>query len=69
MKPLKKLNQQIRLLIANSLGLDIKLIQKNIFRNRETPDSQNILQIMNSNGVLHIGAHRGSERYFYDFLE
>ena len=68
MKLLKKLNQQIRLFIANFLGLDIKFMQKNIFRNQETPDSQNILQMMNSNGVLHIGAHRGSERYFYDFL-
>jgi FkbM family methyltransferase len=64
MKSLKK----IRLLLANYFGINIQFLKKNIYKNLETPDKENINIILNSNGILHIGAHRGSERFVYDHL-
>jgi len=68
MKSLKKIKQHIRLFLANIFGIELKFSQKNIYKNKIVPDSNNINAILESKGVLHIGAHRGSERYFYDFM-
>lgn len=68
MKSLKKIKQFIRVILSNYLNLKIYFPQKNIYKNLETPDYDNIKAILNAKGILHIGAHRGSERYLYDIL-
>ena len=50
------------------LGVDIKFVKKNIFKNTETPEYESINCLYKSEGILHIGAHRGSERFVYDWL-
>ena len=65
---LKKIIQNLRLLISNYLKLDLKFIKKNIYKNQETPSYDSIYYLYKSKGVLHIGAHRGSERFVYDWL-
>ena len=65
---LKKIIQNLRLLISKYLKVDLKLIKENIYRNQETPSYDSIYYLYKSKGVLHIGAHRGSERFVYDWL-
>ena len=65
---LKKIIQNLRLLISNYLKLDLKLIKKNIYKNQETPEYELVNYLYKSKGILHIGAHRGSERYIYDWF-
>lgn len=64
----KKIIQNLRLLISNYLKLDLKFIKENIYKNLETPEHDLIYYLYKSNAVLHIGAHRGSERYIYDWF-
>ena len=65
---LKKIIQNLRLLISKFLKVDLKLIKENIYKNQETPTYDSIYYLYKSKGVLHIGAHRGSERFVYDWL-
>ena len=65
---LKKIIQNLRLLISKYLKVDLKLIKENIYKNQETPTYDSIYYLYKSKGVLHIGAHRGSERFVYDWL-
>ncbi len=65
---LKKIIQNLRLLISKYLKVDLKLIKENIYKNQETPSHDSIYYLYKSKGVLHIGAHRGSERFVYDWL-
>lgn len=65
---LKKIIQKLRLLISKFLKVDLKFIKENIYKNQETPNYDSIYYLYKSKGVLHIGAHRGSERFVYDWL-
>ena len=65
---LNEIIQNLRLLISKYLKIDFKYLIKNIYKNEETPSKVSIDCIVKSTGVLHIGAHRGSERYVYDWL-
>ena len=64
----KNLTHNVRLLISNYFGIDLKFSKKNIYKNLETPDIDIIKFLSKSNGVIHIGAHRGSERFTYDWM-
>ena len=68
MNILKKIRSDFRDFLFNFLGVDIKFVKKNIFKNTETPQYESINCLYRSNGILHIGAHRGSERFMYDWL-
>lgn len=68
MNILKKIRSHFRDFLFNFLGVDIKFVKKNIFKNTETPEYESINCLYRSNGILHIGAHRGSERFMYDWL-
>ena len=65
---LKNIRQNLRLFISKFFKVDLKFIKKNIYKNKETPSYDSINCLLKSNGVLHIGAHRGSERFVYDWL-
>ncbi len=68
MNILKKIRSHLRHFFLNFFGIDIKFVKKNIFNNIETPEYESINCLYRSQGILHIGAHRGSERYVYDWL-
>ena len=68
MNILKKIRSHLRYFFLNFFGVDIKFVKKNIFKNIETPEYESINCLYRSQGILHIGAHRGSERYVYDWL-
>lgn len=65
---LKKVIQNLRLLISKYLKIDLKISKENIYKNKETPSGDSIYYLSQAKGVLHIGAHRGSERFVYDWL-
>ena len=65
---LKKLIHIMRMLILNYFGINIKVVKKNIYKNLETPDIDIINFLSRAKGVMHIGAHRGSERFTYDWF-
>jgi len=66
---LKKIKKLIKSILR---GLDYKLIKLNTRKNKVHPYSKPTLKslkcILNSSGVLHIGAHRGTEAAVYDWL-
>ena len=60
--------RNLRHLIEKLFNIDIRIIKNNIYKNTETIDLNIIKYLSKSSGVLHIGAHRGSERFIYDWL-
>ena len=60
--------RNLRHLIEKLFNIDIRIIKDNIYRNTEVIDLNIIECLSKSSGVLHIGAHRGSERFIYDWL-
>lgn len=50
------------------LYIKILSIKKNIYKNISSPEKIVLDTLYNSKGIIHIGAHRGSERYIYDWL-
>ena len=65
---LKNITQNLRLFISKFLKIDLRSIKKNIYKNQETPSYDSVDCLRKSKGILHIGAHRGSERVVYDWL-
>ena len=60
--------RNLRHLIEKLFNIDIRIIKNNIYRNTEVVDLNIIECLSKSSGILHIGAHRGSERFIYDWL-
>jgi len=60
--------KNLRYLIEKVFNINIRIVKKNIYKNLETPDVNIIKFLSSSSGVLHIGGHRGSERYTYDWM-
>lgn len=50
------------------LYIKILSLKKNIYKNISSPEKIVLDTLYNSKGIIHIGAHRGSERYIYDWL-
>jgi len=68
MRLFKNLTKNLRYQIEKYLDIEIKLINDDLYKNIETPNFHSINYLAKSKGVLHIGAHRGSERYAYDWF-
>ena len=68
MKLFKKFFRNFRHFMERYFNIEIRILKNNIFRNIETPEIDVINYLSKSTGVLHIGAHRGSERLLYDWL-
>ena len=60
--------KKLRYLLEKLFNIHIRFVKKNIYKNLETPDIDIIKSIARSSGVLHIGGHRGSERFTYDWM-
>jgi FkbM family methyltransferase len=60
--------KKLRYLIEKVFNINIRKVKKNIYKNLETPDIDIITSLSRSSGVLHIGGHRGSERFIYDWF-
>lgn len=60
--------QSIRKFFFNFFSLKISFNKRNINKNLETPNIEIVNYLQKSVGVLHLGAHRGSERFVYDWF-
>lgn len=65
---LKFVKKKIKLILYRYFNLKIYKIKKNIYKNLIKPEKINFDNLYHSKGIIHIGAHRGSERYIYDWL-
>ena len=57
------LKKFIKLSLFKYFNLKISVSKKNIFNNDKFPDDEIISILKETKGIIHIGAHRGSERY------
>ena len=68
MKIINFIKKLIKLTMCNYFSIKIISNKKNIFKNTSSPEKEVIKVLYESKGIIHIGAHRGSERYIYDWL-
>ena len=62
------IKKKIKLFLFRVFNIKISKIKKNIFKNTTISDKTALDTLYNCKGIIHIGAHRGSERYIYDWL-
>lgn len=60
--------KKLRYLMEELFNIHFRFVKKNVYKNLETPDIDIIKSLTRSSGVLHIGGHRGSERFAYDWF-
>ena len=60
--------KKVKLLLLRIFNIKISKIKKDIFKNTTISDRTVIDTLYNCKGIIHIGAHRGSERYIYDWF-
>lgn len=62
------IKRKFKLFLFRFLNIKISKLKKNIYKNISSPEKLVLDTLYNSKGIIHIGAHRGSERYIYDWL-
>ncbi len=62
------IKRKLKLFLFKFLNIKISIIKKNIYKNISSPEKIVLDTLYNSKGIIHIGAHRGSERFIYDWL-
>lgn len=62
------IKRKLKLFLFKFLNIKISIIKKNIYKNISSPEKLVLDTLYNSKGIIHIGAHRGSERFIYDWL-
>ena len=65
---LRSIKRKIKLFLFDYLNLKISSNKRNIFKNTTSPDEIFYKVLSQSKGIIHIGAHRGSERFIYDWF-
>ena len=65
---LRFIKKKVKLFLFRVFNIKISKIKKNIFKNTIASEKIVLDTLYNCKGIIHIGAHRGSERYIYDWF-